>query len=446
MIGAAETAFFVAAVHTKVGREAGELRDIGTGAAQIAATSAEVAASATEAARLAGVVRAQTAAGHAEIAVGLTQIGQARADAATAAEVLSALREKTRRIDGVMRVIDEIASRTNLLALNARIEAACAGEHGLGFAIVASEIRGLAQQTRGATVEIGGTLREINAEAERASGRMAGLVGRVTDAALSATRVEDVLGRIAAAAEASGSQSARIADATTGHVETTKGIAAALASLQASMTATTDDLPRASASASALSDLTERLYVDVACHAAGPRHEAVRVLATEAARQVGALFEGAVAARQITLEALFDRTYQPIANTSPPKYTTRFDAFTDAVLPVLQDGLLAAHPELAYAGAVDDHGYFPTHNRKFSRPLTGNPAIDLVHNRTKRIFEDRTGRRCGAHTEPFLLQTYQRDTGEIMHDLSVPIVVAGRHWGGFRIGYRSGATLSRSGR
>ncbi len=38
---------------------------------------------------------------------------------------------------------------------------------------------------------------------------------------------------------------------------------------------------------------------------------------------------------------------------------------------------------------------------------------------------------------PYLLQTYQRDTGEVMHDLSVPIVVSGRHWGAFRIGYRS---------
>ena len=94
-------------------------------------------------------------------------------------------------------------------------------------------------------------------------------------------------------------------------------------------------------------------------------------------------------------------------------------------------------PQLAYAGAVDNNGYFPTHNRKFSQPLTGDYDRDLANNRTKRIFGDRTGSRCGSNTDAFLLQTYKRDTGEVMHDLSVPIRVNGRHWGGFRIGYRS---------
>jgi methyl-accepting chemotaxis protein len=71
--------------------------------------------------------------------------------------------------------------------------------------------------------------------------------------------------------------------------------------------------------------------------------------------------------------------------------------------------------------------------------LTGDYETDLVNNRTKRIFNDRTGSRCGSNTKPFLLQTYKRDTGEVMHDLSVPIYVGGKHWGGFRIGYRSSA-------
>ena len=132
-----------------------------------------------------------------------------------------------------------------------------------------------------------------------------------------------------------------------------------------------------------------------------------------------------------------DRTYTPIPNTDPPKHKTRFDDFTDRVLPSLQEALLVAMPQLAYAGAVDNNGYFPTHNKKFSQPLTGNYDVDIVNNRTKRIFSDRTGKRCGSNTKPFLLQTYKRDTGEVMHDLSAPIYVNGKHWGGFRIGYRS---------
>ena len=62
--------------------------------------------------------------------------------------------------------------------------------------------------------------------------------------------------------------------------------------------------------------------------------------------------------------------------------------------------------------------------------------------RSKRIFDDPVGRQCGQHEMPFLLQTYRRDTGEIMHDISAPVYVGGRHWGGrhwggFRIGYRA---------
>jgi len=168
-------------------------------------------------------------------------------------------------------------------------------------------------------------------------------------------------------------------------------------------------------------------------------HDAIRDAAQQAARDVGRLFEGAIASGRISREALFDRRYRPIPGTNPPKYNTLFDAFTDDVLPPLQEALLAAMPQLAYAGAVDDHGYFPTHNRKFSQPLTGNYDVDIVNNRTKRLFSDRTGKRCGSNTRPFLLQTYKRDTGEVMHDLSAPIYVHGQHWGGFRIGYKSGA-------
>jgi methyl-accepting chemotaxis protein len=47
------------------------------------------------------------------------------------------------------------------------------------------------------------------------------------------------------------------------------------------------------------------------------------------------------------------------------------------------------------------------------------------------------GKRCGSHQHSFLLQTYRRDTGELMHDISAPITLKGRHWGGFRIGYRT---------
>ncbi|RUA23265.1 hypothetical protein DSL92_00520 [Billgrantia gudaonensis] len=66
----------------------------------------------------------------------------------------------------------------------------------------------------------------------------------------------------------------------------------------------------------------------------------------------------------------------------------------------------------------------------------GDYEHDLKLSRSKRIYDDPTGSRCGAHEKPLLLQTYKRDTGEIMRDLSVPVYVNGKHWGGFRVGYK----------
>ncbi|MBI2864728.1 MAG: hypothetical protein HYX94_09235 [Chloroflexi bacterium] len=56
-------------------------------------------------------------------------------------------------------------------------------------------------------------------------------------------------------------------------------------------------------------------------------------------------------------------------------------------------------------------------------------------NRTKRLFNDVTGFRAAKNREDFLLQVYRRDTGETMKDLSVPVLIKGKHWGAFRIGY-----------
>ncbi len=109
--------------------------------------------------------------------------------------------------------------------------------------------------------------------------------------------------------------------------------------------------------------------------------------------------------------------------------------------------IFAAYPVVVRVGgeyhvrsiqSANPDGYVPTHNLRFSQPLTGDRARDLVGNRTKRIFSDRVGRSVGAHTDPYRLQVYRRDTGQIMFDLSVPVYVDGRHWGGFRIGYSLG--------
>jgi methyl-accepting chemotaxis protein len=160
-------------------------------------------------------------------------------------------------------------------------------------------------------------------------------------------------------------------------------------------------------------------------------------LANDFSRRCSDALERWVAAKETTEEKLFSSMYFPVAKTDPPKFTTDWDRLSDRDIQGIEEAVLARSPALVYAVLVDKFGYLPTHNARYSQPLTGNLAIDLVNNRTKRMFNDRTGLAAARNKAPFLVQRYQRDTGEIMADLSVPVVVKGQHWGAVRLGYRA---------
>jgi len=169
-----------------------------------------------------------------------------------------------------------------------------------------------------------------------------------------------------------------------------------------------------------------------------PAHAEALDVAQWAAQEIGRVLEEAVAQGDISEDDLFAREYSPIANTDPLKHNAIFTPLCDEVLPAIQESVLDENPWAVFAITANVDGYVPTHNRKFSQPLTGNREKDLAGNRARRIFSDRVGRTVGAHTDPYRLQIYRRDTGEIMFDISVPIYFGERHWGGFRIGYRLG--------
>jgi methyl-accepting chemotaxis protein len=157
----------------------------------------------------------------------------------------------------------------------------------------------------------------------------------------------------------------------------------------------------------------------------------------EMGKELTATIEGWIQSGATTPERLFSYLYYPMDDTEPTKYTTDYDSFADRDFPTILEKYFSKSNMVLFAVAMDRNGYVPTHNRQFAQPLTGNRAVDLVNNRTKRIFGDQTGFKAARNTKPYLMQTYARDTGETAADVSVPIVIRGRHWGCARIAFRS---------
>jgi methyl-accepting chemotaxis protein len=152
------------------------------------------------------------------------------------------------------------------------------------------------------------------------------------------------------------------------------------------------------------------------------------------AKIVSKVLEEAVDNGVITVADAFDTNYEAIHGFDPPKYHTKYDFYLDKVLLALEDEFLVDQ-DVIFAVAVDVNGYLPTHNSRFQQPITGDVQKDKVGNRSKRMFNDPVGITAAKNKEKGFLQIYHRDTGETMWDISCPIFVKGKQWGGFRIGF-----------
>ena len=382
------------------------------------------------------------------------EITQSRAVVETAVKHIAELIDAVRRIElslgsvgtalaqvaKVSGSIEAIAKQTNLLALNATIEAARAGAAGRGFAVVASEVKNLAEATRQATHLIGETVRDLDGQVGHLISASGDASLRAKNAGEGAQQIQSIIVRVQDGFTSVGQEIDGVAKAATSNLAHCDLVISELGNLAKGVDLSSTELKHADDRVAKLLDLSEGLIELIAASGVETSDAPLIRVVVDTAKRISAAFESAIERGDIRFDQLMDENYREIPGTDPKQYLTDYVAFTDRILPPIQDPVQKIDPRIAFCVAWAKGGYLPTHNPNYRLPQGPDPVWNNANCRNRRLFNDRAVRKVAGNTKPFLLQTYRRDMGGgnfvLMKDLSSPINVRGRHWGAFRMGFR----------
>jgi len=341
------------------------------------------------------------------------------------------LSEKSKGIEDVIGTIQGISNQTGLLALNAAVEAARAGQAGRSFSVVAEEVKKLAGEVHVATEGISSTIhgmvqsvgqtleeiRQISAQVQETGAAVEHSCERFDTMVEGLEKTNDNLQRISASVE----QLSASTDMVHENISEVKNLSTGVDQSMTAVQGFSVDLNR---NTQAMQELVSRFQIG--------RGNLEHILnQARVYRERCQEFLEHLVSHGVNV---FDTHYQTIADTDPPKYETVYTRYFPEGLQPLYDEAVQNMAGGGFCLCVDQNGYAPTHNSFYARPLSGDAQTDLTQSRDRRIFDDPTGIAAARNQENFLLQTYCRDTGVIMSDLSLPLTVQGQHWGAIRFG------------
>lgn len=336
--------------------------------------------------------------------------------------------------------ITDIAKQVNILAINAKIEAARAGIAGRGFAVVAEAINDLSHKTASAADLIQHSVKGLSSGIGELRGEAGAISGEATTVLEEANTTDRALADVSERVRGTSDATQEIADRAREVDSASRAFGPVFQQISTGFEQTVAGVHESRKRVAAMIDTSERIVQGSVAIGANTADRIFidRVISIAAA--IREAFAAGIADRRISEADLFNLTYTPIPNTDPEQLMAPFTRFTDEVLPAIQEPPLDFDEKVVFCATVDHNGYLPTHNRKFSAPQGKDPVWNAANCRNRRLFNDRVGLKAGRSTAPFLLQVYRRDMGGgnfvMMKDLSAPIFVNGRHWGGVRLAYK----------
>lgn len=308
----------------------------GTAKAMVA-TNHEIDRAARAAQSAASIAGAEVAESRTAVNGAVSDISELISAVGRIAERLNTVNHVLEQVAGFSGTIETIAKQTNLLALNATIEAARAGAMGRGFSVVASEVKSLAEQTRQATRQINETVHDLTSQIGNVITESSVASSRAKQVGQSTSQIQGVIERVQDGFTAADREVNSIASTAADNLQHCDTVILALDDLTKGVEASSVNLKQAEERVEGLLKLSETLIEYIAeSGVETPDTPLIRAV-LEAGQKVQTAFNLAVERGEITVEDLFDENYREISSTNPKQYLTKYTAFTDRVLPPIQD-------------------------------------------------------------------------------------------------------------